>query len=376
MSRAWLRLAGLLLAVVAVFLATGAVAQEAWQAKWTNVLNAARKEGTVVVSGPPGEIVQQLIVSSWAKAYPDITLQYTGARGTQILSKVVRERQSGLYNWDVVLASTDPTVFMLVPIKALAPFRDALIDPALQSDKTWIGGFEAGFMDDQRQFFYSTMAKVGSTMGYVNRDCVSTTTMNKVEDLKKPELVGKIAWYDPLQPGTGSRSTWVLSTRMGDAWLEDMLKNHGVTFARDYRQITEWLVDCSKPIAIGITNDVLTEMQKHGLGTHVEALTGPAYFHDLPLGWGGGNEDIGWYDNAPHPNAAKVFVSWYLSQDFQQQYANTDQSNSRRVDTKSGDPDPNNALQPGVAYECWANEAAVRQLRALQQKIKSWGILG
>jgi len=375
MRRARLRLAGPLLAVAVVIWAAGTVADEPWQAEWNKVLNAARQEGSVVVSGPPGEIVQQLITSSWAKAYPDIGLQYTGARGTQILSKVVRERQSGLYNWDIVLASTDPTVFMLIPIHALAPFRDALIDPALKSDKTWIGGFAAGFMDDGQQYFYSTMAKVGSTMGYVNRDCVPTSTLSKVEDLKKPELVGKIAWYDPLQPGTGSRSTWVLSTRMGEAWLEDMLKNHGITFARDYRQLTEWLVDCSKPIAIGITNDVLSEMQQHGIGAHVEALTGPAYFHDLPAGWGGANEDIGWYEKAPHPNAAKVFASWYLSRDFQQQYAKADQNNSRRADTISGDPDPADALRPGVAYECWGNEAAVRQLKALQQKIKSWGVV-
>ncbi len=131
MSAGWRRLARLLPAVALVCLAAGTVAEQSWQAEYDKVLAAARQEGKVVVSGPPGEIVRQLFASAWAKAYPDITLQYTGARGTQILSKVVRERESGLYNWDVVLASTDPTVFTLIPIHALAPLRDALIDPAL-----------------------------------------------------------------------------------------------------------------------------------------------------------------------------------------------------------------------------------------------------
>src|ERR1700722_10076012 len=366
-------LAGLLPVVALVCLAAGDLAQQPWQAEYDKVLAAARQEGKVVVSGPPGEIVRQLFTSAWAKAYPDIALEYTGARGTQILSKVVRERESGLYNWDVVLASTDPTVITLIPIHALAPLRDAIIDPALASDETWVLGFDAGFMDDDHKYFYSPMGRVGSILGYVNRDCVSTKTLSKVEDLKSSELVGKIAWYDPMQPGTGSRSTWVLTTRMGDAWLEDLFKHNSITFARDYRQITDWLVDCTKPVAIGITDDVLAPMQKHGLGLHVEALVGPAYFHDLPSGWGGGNEDIGWYAKAPHQNAAKLFVNWYLSKDFQQQYAVAEGSNSRRIDTKPGDPDPAAVLRPGIAYRCWANQEAIRQLRALQLRIKSWG---
>jgi iron(III) transport system substrate-binding protein len=369
-------LGGLLPVAALVLLTTNAVAEEPWQAEWTKVLTGARKEGAVVVSGPPGEIARGLIMSAWAKAFPDIALQYTAARGTQILSKVARERASGLYNWDVVLASTDPTVFTLIPIDALAPLRDAFIDPALASDDIWMLGFQAGFMDDAGKFLYSPTGKVGSTLGYVNRDCVSKETLSKVEDLKKPELTGKIAWYDPLQPGTGSRSTWVLTTRMGDAWLEDLFKGHDITFARDYRQITDWLVDCTKPVAIGITNDVLSEMQKHGIGVQVEGLTGQAYFHGLPQGWGGGNEDIGWYNDAPHPNAARIFVNWYLSRDFQQQYADANVTNSRRRDTKPGDPDTNDLLLPGVIYRCWANEESIRQLRALQQRIKSWGVLG
>src|ERR1700722_7618287 len=167
-------LAGLLPAVALVCLAAGAVAEEPWQAGYDKVLAPARQEGKGVGSGPPGEIVRQLFTSAWATAYPDIALQYTGARGTQILSKVVRERESGLCNWDVVLASTDPTVITLIPVHALAPLCDALIDPALASDETWVLGFDAGFMAEDPKYFYSPMGRVGSILGYVNRDCVST----------------------------------------------------------------------------------------------------------------------------------------------------------------------------------------------------------
>lgn len=374
MNRIWRWFAGMLPVLVFVLGAGHAAAKEAWQAEWAKVLAAARQEGTVTVSGPPGEIVRTLITSAWAKAYPDIALQYTAARGTQILSKVVRERNSGLYNWDVILASTDPTVFTLIPINALAPFRDALIDPSLMSDKTWINGFAAGFMDAAGKYFYSPIGRTGSILGYANRDCVSQQAFGKVEDLKKPELAGKISWYDPMQPGTGSRSTWVLTTRLGDAWLEDLMRHQTIAYSRDYHQMTDWLVTCAKPIAIGMSNDVLTEMQTQGIGRNVEELRGEAYFPGLQPGWGGGAEDVGWYNNAPHPNAAKVFVNWYLSKDFQQQYANAVSTNSRRSDTTPAIPA--DALKPGVSYQCYACEPAIRQLRALQQRIKSWGVLG
>jgi len=366
---------GVLLAALGVLAAGSAAAQEAWQKEWAKVLEAARKEGTVIVSGPPGPFQREAVVSGWEKAFPDIKIEWTGARGTQILPRVVRERESGLYSWDIVLASTDPTVFMLPPIKALAPLRDALIDPNVFDDKKWNGGFDEGFVDAEKKFFYSPMGLAGMNLGFVNRECISKEAFNKVDDLKKPAHRGKIVWHDPLLPGSGSRSTWRVTVDKGEDWLKDLYQNHDVTFSRDYRQMTEWLVTCRKPLAIGMPDDVLTSMQKQGIGLKVEELVGPAYFGNHGDGWAGGNENIGWYNNAPHPNAAKLFVNWYLSRDGQQRYAELNKNNSRRLDTKPGDPNPNNALQPGVKYVAWGDEASIRKLKAMQENIKTWGVL-
>ncbi len=366
---------GVLLAALGVLAAGSAAAQEAWQKEWAKVLEAARKEGTVIVSGPPGPFQREAVVSGWEKAFPDIKIEWTGARGTQILPRVVRERESGLYSWDIVLASTDPTVFMLPPIKALAPLRNALIDPNVFDDKKWNGGFDEGFVDAEKKFFYSPMGLAGMNLGFVNRECISKEAFNKVDDLKKPAHRGKIVWHDPLLPGSGSRSTWRVTVDKGEDWLKDLYQNHDVTFSRDYRQMTEWLVTCRKPLAIGMPDDVLTSMQKQGIGLKVEELVGPAYFGNHGDGWAGGNENIGWYNNAPHPNAAKLFVNWYLSRDGQQRYAELNKNNSRRLDTKPGDPNPNNALQPGVKYVAWGDEASIRKLKAMQENIKTWGVL-
>lgn len=350
-------------------------AQGAGDAAYDALLAAARKEGVVIASGPPGAFQRQVITAEWAKTFPDIRLEYTGARGTQIVSKIVRERSSNIFNWDIILASTSPTVFSLVPINALAPLRDAIVRPDITSDKTWVGGFASGFMDKEQKYFYNAMGTAGQALGYANRDCVSKSVFNKSADMMKPELKNKIVWYDPTRPGTGSRGTWVLSLAQGEDWMKTLFQTHGVVFSRDYRQMTDWLVSCRVSVAIGMPNDVLEQMQQQGIGKNVEELSGPAYFGNYNPGGAGGNESIGWLTKAPHPNAAKLFVNWYLSRDFQQAYANKVSDNSRRIDTKPADPDPSHEMKSGVVYHNWANEEATVQIKALQDKIRDWGVL-
>jgi iron(III) transport system substrate-binding protein len=199
-------------AVTFVGVSTVASAQD-WKKEWDRTLAAAKKEGVVFVYGPPGPFQREAVVTGWEKAFPDIKIEYTAARGTQILPRVVRERQSGIYSWDIGLSSTDPTVYMLPPINALAPLREALIDPDVFDDSKWHGGFDEGFVDKADKFFYSPIGFANQTLGYVNRDCVSKEAINKADDLLKPEFKGKITSFDPLLPGIGSRNLEWASSR-------------------------------------------------------------------------------------------------------------------------------------------------------------------
>lgn len=362
----------------AVFLCFGAgsaVAQEAWETTWNTVLSAARKEGVVVVSGPPGVAQREAVTRGWAKAYPDIKLEYTGARGSAIATRVVRERTAGQYQWDIILASTGPVVFNLIPINALAPLRDALIKPDIADDKTWIGGFEAGFIDKEKKYYFNPMGSADLPLGFVNRDCLSKEVFSKAADMKKPELKGKIVWFEPTgsQGGVVGPTTWVIALDRGEDWLKDLFQNHDVTFAREYRQMTDWLVSCRKPVAWGMDDDVVEQMQKAGIGKNVEKIIGGDFTGKINPGGPGGNESIGWYNNAPHPNAAKVFVNWYLSREFQDFYAATVKDNSRRADSTPGDPD--HVMKAGVDYLNWIDEDATVKIRDMQARIKEWGVV-
>lgn len=343
--------------------------REGWQTQWDQTLAAARQERTVVVSGPPGADQRQAIANGFQAAYPDIKIEYTASRGTEIISKVVQERQAGQYLWDVIIASTNPTLLSLQPIKALAPLRDALIIPELSQDSTWLHGFQDGFTDDEKMYLYAPFGS-SSTVGYVNRDCTPESTFNSAQDLMSPALADKLAWFDPTQPGTSSRTAWALSKEYGESWLEDLFRRQKIVYSTDHRQITDWLIACRVGVALGIVNDFILQAQAAGVGENIKDIPMNTMFKSSAPGGAGGNTQIAWYNNAPHPNAAKIFVNWYLSRDAQQAVATSTRANSRRLDTQPGDAAT--AMDPSVTYLNTNTESATRDIQALQDKLAGW----
>src|SRR5581483_7510844 len=79
-------------------------AKPAWQQEWEQVLAAARQEGRVVVIGTPGDTIREAMVGGFRKAYPDVTLEWSGVRGNDALAKISAERSAGVTTVDVVLA--------------------------------------------------------------------------------------------------------------------------------------------------------------------------------------------------------------------------------------------------------------------------------
>jgi ABC-type Fe3+ transport system substrate-binding protein len=62
---------------------------------------------------------------------------------------------------------------------------------------------------------------------------------------------------------------------------------------------------------------------------------------------------LGIPSRAPHPNAAKVFINWFLSREGQmalQKFGRPDAHNSRRIAISKDDVDPYNRLAPGKKY--------------------------
>src|SRR5262245_66634697 len=97
-------------AVFTLFVATAqfALAQSdsGWKQKWDTTLAQAKKEGKVVVFGPPGDRIREALTKGFAKAFPDITMEFSGARGGELAQRGVVERDAGIYSVDVGINGT------------------------------------------------------------------------------------------------------------------------------------------------------------------------------------------------------------------------------------------------------------------------------
>jgi ABC-type glycerol-3-phosphate transport system substrate-binding protein len=102
----------------------------------------------------------------------------------------------------------------------------------------------------------------------------------------------------------------------------------------DLRQQIEWLVRGQYPIAIGVDQAGLEEFQRQGIGLNVLPLTGTESSLETP-GFG----TVGLINNAPHPNAARLFINWLLSRDGETIWAERTKRNSRRLDVPVADPE-------------------------------------
>jgi iron(III) transport system substrate-binding protein len=244
-----------------------------------------------------------------------------------------------VFNWDVYVGGSS-NGYDLMPAGALQPLRPALLLPSVLDDSKWFGGFADGYHDRAREYVFGFLGQL-SLHVLVNRDVVPAPELSRIDQLVEPQWRGRIVWQDPRVTGAGATTAGQLLLVKGEDFYRRLLAQDVVAIA-DARQQAEFLVRGRYPIGIGVSGDRIAEMQDEGLGKSVEPLEpkSPAGSR-ISSGFGA----LMYMDQAPHPNAAKVFINWLLGKDGQTLWAKASDGNSRRVDVE-GPPDT--ALYPGV----------------------------
>jgi ABC-type glycerol-3-phosphate transport system substrate-binding protein len=124
-------------ALLALPVPSSAQTKPDWKETWGKVLADAKKEGKVVVFGPPGEFIRQAFVEGYKKAYPDIELEFSAARSGEQAVKLQSERDAGIYSVDVFVGGPTTANFQLKPMGALDPIRPSLILAEVADLKYW-----------------------------------------------------------------------------------------------------------------------------------------------------------------------------------------------------------------------------------------------
>lgn len=192
------RLAAASLLMAGLLAAGAAGAQPA--PTWDRILDAARKDGKVVLYTNTVPPVSQRIAADFAKAYPEIKIEFTRLVGAQMNTMLTQERLSSVDGGDVVL--TNETLWLedrakenaLLPVTALPAF------------KGWPAKHIIGST-------IPTLSLEPFAMLY-NKQLVKTP-ITGYQDLLRPEFKGKlgttgvqavtiVAWYEWLEKTQGA----------------------------------------------------------------------------------------------------------------------------------------------------------------------------
>jgi iron(III) transport system substrate-binding protein len=289
--------------------------------EWDKILEAAKKEGNVVVSIPPSRKLRRAMEVAFTRRY-GIGVEFVSARSSASIQKMISEAKAGIQYVDLHIGGTEPAVTMLLAEKALEPVEPYFVLPEVKDPKQWWGGHM--WMDNAKRFIYPFAAHQIVSL-WCNPNEYKPAEFQSFDDLLNPKLQGKIGISDPRTPGLGnSMWSYMLSVK-GEEYLKKLVAQK-LFVARDLRLLGENLSTAKIAVTLGIGYSELLPFIKTGLPVV------PLPYPKEGLYTTGGNGHLMVIKNPPHPNAAKVFANWLLGRDGQELFGRTMAVGSRRVD--------------------------------------------
>jgi ABC-type Fe3+ transport system substrate-binding protein len=317
---------------LAMGLAAGATpawaATPPWQAQWSTLQAAAKKEGKLAVLTGSGAAFRKWIAAAEAALGIEIEHQQQ-SNSDQIANKVIAERGAGVYSFDLIVMTPITALPRLRPIGALDPLRPLLFRPDVVNDKYWRGGFSATWADNAKVLGFPLSETL--ILPAINTDLVKPGELKNARSLLDPKWKEKIILAEIR---SGSTRVLMTSIRMrhGDDTVRRLMIDQKPTFAADFRQQAEGLVRSTFAIAQGPQLPNMQEFIDAGLAKNVKFVDIPdvsyiSYTYSLWLA-----------NRAPHPSAAKLFANWTLTQEGQRSWSTSMDLNPRRTDVPLFDP--------------------------------------
>jgi ABC-type Fe3+ transport system substrate-binding protein len=328
--------------IIAGFMLAASPALADWQdgggEQWRQILAAARTEGKVVVVGRPD------LAKPFAEGFKKDTgldLEFLGGQGRDLASRVLREVRSGNVTLDIILSGASDISF--VKDGYMAPLKPQFILPDVTDGKNWADG-KLKWMDKQQTYMFIGGEYIFGWPVF-NSDLVKTGEITSWKDLLKPQYKGKIAAWDPRSPGPGLAAASYVADMFGIDFVQKLYIGQGVTYARDGRQLIDWLARGTYSIVLGALPLEIERFQSSGVKNIVVG--------DLSDGPGAllGGSAVMWQPKgAPHPKAAMVFANWFASRQGQQIYSDVWETPSRRTDIHNPSIPDYVVPKPGVRY--------------------------
>ncbi|MEA2659476.1 MAG: hypothetical protein QOF64_2072 [Candidatus Binatota bacterium] len=334
--------------------------------EWERTVKTAEQEGQVVVY----KIAHDSEWLAFQKRFPKIKVVLISGNAAQIQQRLLAERRAGKFLADIVRLGGG-TSTSLYKAKALDPIAPALLLPEVKDASKWLDG-KHHYNDIDSQYVFVYAAFPLHLLGY-HQKFVDPQSLTSYWDLLDPKWKGKITLKDPKEPGGQSPLLFMYyNPQLGPDYLKKLFSVTGPTLVRDDRQQTDWLAAGRFPLTLTSKATDVEEAKRQGLP--VDVLDGHAFKKD-GVGLEAGGTMLALVNSAPHPNAAKVVINWFLSREgqmaVQKTGVNDPGQNSLREDIPKEHLPASLQRQKGVKYvrlwgaEVWDRDSVVKFVKEL-----------
>jgi iron(III) transport system substrate-binding protein len=253
------------------------------------------------------------------------------------------------------------------------PFAPLLIHPEVLDKSAWYLG-RHWYADKFSQFtFIYHATKEDQYESWYNTEKLKDAdiaTLKIQADFFDPRWKGKIAGQGMGDPsGIRQMIDSYFEPDRGQEWVRTYLLNAGITFSDDRRIIETWLVSGRYPLqAVATGTEEYNRLAKKGLP--IKQILLPKQLGLIRAG--GSGCCISVFANAPHSNAAKLFVNWFLSKEGQtltHTLIPAIDRSSLRTDIPIGEVVPEQRRAPGKEY---AFPDADPAMGAKQEEAQKW----
>jgi iron(III) transport system substrate-binding protein len=319
----------------------------AWQQDWEKTVQAAKAEGQVTVY-VHSSYAPVLMSGAFEKTFPGIKLIIVSGVENDLERRFVAERRAQKYLADLfmvgVLRSYD-----FMQAKYLEPIKPLLVLPEVVDESKWWQG-KHHYSDPERKYLFRYVASAQYGQISYNTQLVHAKEFTSFWDFLNPRWKGKILARDIRLPGTGGSAIrlFYYHPDMGPEFVRKLFAETDITLFRDRRQGLDWLAAGKFPICFWCEGVDKANVQGLPVDTFGRMKEG--------AGLSAGQAILTYVNQAPHPNAAKVFSNWFLSRDgqlnFQKALGKADEGSpdSLRIDIPKDDVDPKSRRIDGVKY--------------------------
>jgi len=260
------------------------------------LIEAAKKEGKVVLYSAMDLPVGEKLGRAFEAAYPGIEIQIERSGSERLFQRVAQEFSSNIHACDVI-NSSDAAHF--IPWK-----KSGWLMPFVSEDVAQY--FPEQFRDPDGMFATSRVWL--SSIAY-NTNLVKPENAPKgFADLLDPKWAGKLVKGHPAYSGTIMTATYQLVRELGWDYLEKLSKQRVMQVQSS--------TDPPKKLSLG-ERAVMADGNEYGIVLLKEAgqPVEPVYPSEGTPTVSG---PTGIFASAPHPNAAKLFQAWLHTRQTQQ----------------------------------------------------------